>query len=131
MEPAQVRFDQIWPHHHDPAQVRLEFVAEVVEWSLLDSLAAVERLHGQHIWREDVIRNRFDWGGSKCVYALAVRVSRLSAPVALPMLPSYGGCKSWIDLEQEVETAEATPVLDAEHFSEKLRRFQSVLFVST
>jgi len=131
VERSQLRFDQIWPHHQDATRTRLEFIAEVVEWSLLDSLSAAGRLQGQHIWREDVIRKRFDWGGSKSVYALAVRVSRLPVPVVLPMLQSYGGCKSWIDLEQEVETAETIPVLDEEHFSEKLRSFQSVRFVSS
>jgi hypothetical protein len=111
----------------DPAKVRLDFFAHVVSWRRLDSLPAVERLRGQHIWRDEVIAQRFDWGQEKNIYALAVRVFRLPAPVELLVLPSYAGCKSWVDLEQEISTEAATPVLSKEVFNEKLNQFHAAL----
>ena len=99
---AQARFDQIARTFPPKNRVRLGFFANVVEWRRIDSLATAERLRGQHIWRDEVIAERFDWGKDKAVFALAVRVLRLAEAVELPMRDSYGGCKSWLELEQEV-----------------------------
>ena len=83
--------------------LRIQFAAEVVEARRLESLAAAERLAGQHIWRDDVIAERFDWGRDQGIYAMAVRVRQLAAPMDLPMLEEYGGCKSWIELEPSMD----------------------------
>src|ERR1044071_3757351 len=57
---AQARYDALAPQLSAGA-VRIEFFAEVVDWKFIDSLEAALRLRGQHIWRDEVIRNRFDW----------------------------------------------------------------------
>jgi len=124
---AQARYDEIAPHLPPPEVLRLEFCAEVVAWRRLDSLAAVERLRGQHIWRDDVLAQRFDWGKEQAIHALAVRVSRLPQRLELPMLPAYGGCKSWIELAEDISTGTAQPVLEAATFQAKLRQFESAL----
>lgn len=124
---AQVRYDEIAPHLPPPDVLRLEFCAEVVAWRRLDSLAAVERLRGQHIWRDDVLAQRFDWGKEQAIHALAVRVSRLPQRVELPMLPAYGGCKSWIELADDIPTDTAQPVLDEAAFQARLHTFESAL----
>ena len=85
---AQLRYDVLAPKL-SPSSVRIEVFVEVVDWKFLDSLEAALRLRGQHIWREEVIRDRFDWGKSKSIYALAVRAFRLPRPVELPMRVEY------------------------------------------
>ncbi len=107
--------------------VRLEHFAEVVEWRKLDSLEAVRRLKGQHVWRDEVIEQRYEWGRSKGVFALAVRVFRLEKPVELPVIESYGGCKSWIEVERDISAEGASPVVSDEVFAEALARFRSAL----
>ena len=124
---AQERFDAISKTFPPPEILRLEFFAKIVEWRKLDSLADAERLRGQHFWRDEVIAERFDWGKSKNIFAMAVRVFRLEKPIELPNLPSYGGCKSWIDLEQEITTDSGAPVLSEQRFAEKLAEFQKAL----
>ena len=124
---AQGRYDQLAPGLPGPDILCLEFCAEVVAWRRLDSLAAVERLRGQHIWRDDVLAQRFDWGKEQSISALAVRVSRLPQRRDLPMLPAYGGCKSWIELAEDIATDAAQPVLAEAAFQAKLRAFESAL----
>lgn len=124
---AQARYDEIVSHLPSPNVLRLEFCAEVIAWRRLDSLAAVERLRGQHIWRDDVLAQRFDWGKQQAIFALAVRVSRLPQRIELPMLPNYGGCKSWIELAEDIPTDAAQPVLVEAAFQAKLRHFESAL----
>ena len=124
---AQARFDDLATDFPAPGVLRLEDFARVVGWRQWDQLEDSQRLRGQHIWRDEVIADRFDWGRSKQIHALAVRVFRLPRPVELQMRPSYGGCRSWIELEEEVGTAGARPALDEAAFSRKLELFQSAL----
>ena len=75
---AQQRFDDIAAGWTDPSSACIEFFARVVEWKRLESVEAAERLRNQHIWRDKVIAERFDWGREKRIHALAVRVFRLA-----------------------------------------------------
>lgn len=124
---AQLRYDEIAPHLPGPDVLQVEYFARVVEWRQLDSLAAAESLRGQHIWRDEVIRERFEWGRNKNIFALALRVFRLPHAIKLPMLPSYGGCKSWIELEQDISAENAIPVLNDAQFEEKLSQLRKCL----
>ena len=124
---AQARFDQIAPSFPPKDRLRLEFFAELVSWQQLDSLAAVQRLRGQHFWRDDVIAQRFDWGRAKNICALAVRVFRLPKAAELPMLEEYGGCKSWVELDEDVPTAGASLVLADAAFGQRLKEFRTSL----
>ncbi len=124
---AQARFDLIAPAFPVADRVRLEFLAEVVAWKRLDSLAMAERLRGQHVWRDEVIAERFDWVKSKNLFALAVKVFRLPQAVELPLLPGYGGCKSWVELEREIAVGAAQPVLADAAFTDKLEAFHNAL----
>ena len=107
--------------------LRIQFVAKVVEARRLESLAAAERLAGQHIWRDDVIAERFDWGRDQGIYAMAVRVRQLAAPMDMPMLEEYGGCKSWVELEPSMDIDAANPVLEDVIFEQKLAGFREAL----
>ena len=124
---AQERLDQLESTMPPASHVRIEFYAHVVSWRRLTSLAAAERLQGQHIWRDEVIRERFEWGKDENIHALAVRVFRLPQALELPVLSSYAGCKSWVDLETDIPTEGATPVLTKEVFNQKLDQFHAAL----
>ena len=124
---AQLRHDVIAPQLPGPETLRLEFCGEVVAWRELDSLSAAGRLREQHIWRDEVIAERFEWGRQKNIFALAVRVFRLPQKIELPMRPEFGGCKSWVELPAEIDVTNAAPVLDETAFAEKLARFHAAL----
>jgi len=125
--PAKKRYDEITPHFSAPDKLRLEFFAEIMLAKQLNSLSDANALRGQHVWRDEVIAQRFDWGRDKNIFALAVRVFRLPQLVELPMRLEYGGCKSWVELEQEVATDGAKPVLSGAAYEEKLNRFRARL----
>jgi hypothetical protein len=127
MPPAQARYDQIIDHLPDPAVVRLEGFARVVESRRLESLTAAHALRDMHIWRDDVIEKRFDWSHDKLIHVLAVRVFRLPAPVELPMRESYGGCRSWIELAEDISPLNAQAVLEENTFAAQLQRFHRAL----
>jgi len=120
---AQARYDLIASHFPPADTLRLEFFAEVAATARLTSPAEANALRGQHVWRDEVIAERFDWGRDKGIFALAVRIFRLPCAIEMPMLPDYGGCKSWIELEQDILTAGSLPVLTDSQFTGKLRNF--------
>jgi septum formation protein len=84
-------------------------------------------LQGQHIWAEQVIAERFEWGKERAIYALAVRVYRLPEEKLFDLLPEYGGCKSWTLLAASVDADISSPVLSDEAFHEKLNEFRKAL----
>ncbi len=126
-EAARRRFDQIAHGFPPPEIVRIEFLAEVVAWRRLESLSAAESLHGQHVWRAEMIAERFDWGREKNIFAIAVRVHRLPLAIELPMGTVYGGCKSWVELERDIPLVGVVPVLEQPAFDHKLQQFFAAL----
>ncbi|MBV9455161.1 MAG: DUF1802 family protein, partial [Rubrobacter sp.] len=54
----------------------------------------------------------------KPLTVLILRAYVLPEPVELEYRTAYGGCKSWIELEQSVATAGSQPVLDDAAFEE-------------
>ena len=127
IDAAQERYDVILPQFPPSDKLRLEYFAEVRAARRLNSPEQAAALHGQHIWREEVIAERFDWGKEKMIFALGARVYRLPQAIELEMLPAYGGCKSWIELEREITTEGAEPVLTDRAFENELERMQSAL----
>jgi hypothetical protein len=124
---AQERFDQISPHFPKPAEIKIDYFARVESALKVDSFDAVKRLHRQHIWKDEVLAERFNWGREELIYAIAVRVFRLAKPFTGAMLPEYGGCKSWINLAQEVDLQNSEPILSDQVFAQKLSLLQSAL----
>lgn len=126
-EEGQACFDALAPSLPGPDRVRIEYLARIADSRRLECRSDVEALRGQHCWRDEVIADRFAWGKEASIFALALRVHRLVHPIELPVLPTYGGCKSWIDLETDVPTTGAVPVLDQVQFDRKLARLWSAL----
>jgi len=108
-------------------KVRIGSFAEVVDCRRIESLHAAESLKGQHVWIDEVIAQRFEWGREKNIFAIAVRVFRLAKPVEVPVLPIYGGCKSWIELEVPLKTDDAIRVLPEPGFTTRLNQFRAAL----
>jgi hypothetical protein len=124
---AQTRFDQLTPHFPPAGKLRLEFFAETTASAKLDSLSDVRALRGQHVWRDEVIADSFDWGRDKSIFALAVRVFQLPQPMEFPLLPAYAGCKSWVELDRDLPSNNARPVLSDTAFAAKLDAFRAAL----
>jgi hypothetical protein len=92
-------------------EIRLFFRLEWAVW--IDDWAALLRLEPFHIWREEVVRERFDYdapAGLQCAFG---RVYQLTPAWTFPDRPAYGGCLSWVSLpEPAPEQFTLKPVLD-------------------
>ena len=48
-------------------------------------------------------------------------------PIAIALMDGYTGCKSWVELDVDVPTAGAVPVLADEAFGDRRAAIQKVL----
>ena len=97
--------------------VTLDFACWVDRWEVLAALRPL------HIWRDDVVRERFEYedrGGLQCAFG---RVYRADRPWTFPDRPAYGGCRSWVTLPSPPADLGWSPVLSE---SEHNRRQQEV-----
>src|SRR5262249_49315937 len=92
----------------------------------LHDIVAALKLEPLHLWSRETVQARFLYR-SPGLYALPVRVYRVLHPVELPETAAYAGCKTWVDLGQELVTGRATPVLSDAAFATFRRQLDAIL----
>jgi len=95
--------------------LRFTHVADVMAVRKVLYLERVLALDGLHGWSADTVRQRFHYR-TPGLFVLTVRVSALPEPVEVPDRPEYAGCKTWVELTDDVPIDGAKPVLSDEAF---------------
>lgn len=125
IEAAQKRFEKI--HQSNAKRVQIGCFAKVHWAGEIDSWERIFKIRNQHIWRESVIRERFEWGKKKAIFAIAVRIYRLPSPVEIPLLNAYEGCRSWVQIIPNIAHKGLVPVLDDASFTRRFDAFQNAI----
>lgn len=94
--------------------------AQVTDCFVAKNFDLLRRLAPYHLWNEEFIQMRFNYKSQSPLYVLLLRAFE-TASSQLPVRPEYGGCRSWVELDRELSTSSARPVL-GEHEFENLRR---------
>jgi len=76
----------------------------------------LEALNDHHMWTHEYAESRFKWRPKKPLTVLVLRTYVLPETVELLYREGYGGCKSWIELEDSVSLEGARPALSDEEF---------------
>ena len=105
------------PDRSDQDSLIFTSFAEVHAAYEISSPEALEAIDSHHIWTPEYAESRFKWRPKKPLTVLVLRTYLLPDPVELPYSESYGGCKSWIELDEAVSTDGARPALDDEEFT--------------
>lgn len=74
---------------------------ETVETGRLTDWAEVEKLAPRHIWKEEIVRERFEWGEEPGIAWARIRAWVLDDPWILKDRATFGGCRSWFGLPPE------------------------------
>ncbi len=80
-----------------------------------------------HIWTDDYANKRLHWRPKQPLTIALLRVYELQQPQAMPILDEYSGCKSWVDLGQDVPLGYMKPVLSDEAYEEQANVFRQAL----
>ena len=103
------------PDLTDDGPLRFSSFAEVEGAFEISEAEDLARLNDHHMWTHEYAESRFKWRPKKPLTVLVLRTYVLPETVELPYREGYGGCKSWIELEDAVSVAGARPALsDAE-----------------
>jgi hypothetical protein len=112
--------------------VSLRAVAEVVDTVEAPSLEHLVALEPRTVWTDRYLTLRFrqrQLSETTPVRPLVavLRVAALPAPVEVPDLPEYGGCRSWIELREPPDAAAAVPLWREERIAEEVAAVRRLL----
>ncbi|WP_016953391.1 DUF1802 family protein [Anabaena sp. PCC 7108] len=80
-----------------------------------------------HIWNEYFISDRLKWKPRQPLYILLLRTYKLPQAQDIPYLAEYGGCKSWIDLDQQVRLQGSQPVLSDTVYTQLVATIRGII----
>lgn len=98
--------------------------AEVFSVSTREQLSA---LSGEYIYTVDEMLKRYEFRPGEAVTAMAVRVYKLPRVTEIPFKTKYGGCVSWIQLEDSIPAEGAAAALTDGQFNARLEHIRRIL----
>ncbi len=105
-----------------PAQVRIAAWAQITDIIQIDQAAGVAALFPFHIWNEQFVHDRLHWKPKQPLYVLLLRVYQFASAHLIPYSEAYGGCKSWIALQQAFDLRDSHPVLDDRTYAQTVEQ---------
>jgi hypothetical protein len=125
-ENARPLLQQVADDAPPAGSVRLSLYAVVEEVIEVADESLLPRLGDLQILAEETLLERFHYRRPG-LFVLPVRIFRRLVPVTLADTPHFAGCRTWVDLGQDLSTADFTPALhDAEH-AVRMREIRSSL----
>ncbi len=115
------------PQRRDDEPVIFTSFAEVYRAYEVSEAEELEALDPHHIWTHEYAESRLRWRPKKPLTILVLRTYLLPEPIVLDYRDSYGGCKSWIELEESVPTAGSRPALEEPSFEKLVQPTLGVL----
>ncbi|MEN3941116.1 DUF1802 family protein [Prosthecobacter sp. SYSU 5D2] len=73
----------------------MEQVWKVTDWAQMEAIASF------HIWKEEIVKERFVYDDESCLHVALVRAYKLPERWAFPYAKGYGGCRSWVNLPED------------------------------
>jgi hypothetical protein len=93
---------------------------EIVRTWTIASAAELGRLAPLVVLPEETLLARFRFRPDQALYVFAVRAWELAAPAEVGFAEEYGGCRSWISIEDEIDVDGSRPVLDERTLAAKI-----------
>ena len=100
--------------------VRFSYVAEAVASWRVERLASMRAIEGEHGLAWNAVESRFHYRDRPGLSVVAVRVSRLARETTVAEVRRYGGCVSWVELDDAVDVAGAEAVLPRQRLAARV-----------
>lgn len=99
---------------------------EVVRtWTTRD-LAVLERLAPLVVIPPETLEARYRFRPDQALYVIGVRTWQLPQPVEVRYREDYGGCRSWVSVDEEIDVSGSSPVLGENDLQAKLASIDSL-----
>ena len=99
-------------------------VAVVLDEKDVSSQEVIDALSPFHIWSQDYIKARQNWMSEKPLKAVFLKIYKIPK-FEIPIKSEYQGCKSWIDINANIEAGEA--VLGEAELNSRLEKFKEIV----
>ncbi len=123
---ARPLLEEVETHRPPEGTLRLSHFAEVEGIYQLHDIVGAMKLAGLHLWSEEAVRQRFFYRRPG-LFVLAVRVYEVTPAHELTETPAYAGCRSWVELEQDLAIEPARPVLSDADFRKVMHTLDVLL----
>jgi hypothetical protein len=107
----------------DPDRIPIRLLAQVTDiFPAPPNIDDLRRMQEEYIWNDTYLQMRYNYRPDLPLYMILVRAFAL--PEAVPILnrQSYAGCKSWVNITEEIDVGGVKPVLTDADFSARLQR---------
>jgi hypothetical protein len=106
-----------------PSPVRITHWCDVVRTWRVHDLDTLMRLEPLVIFDLATLEQRYRFRIDQAIHVIGVRTFELKKPASVAMKDEYGGCRSWISLDEEIDVDGSRAVLSE---SEVKARFETV-----
>ena len=89
--------------------------------------AVLDSLSGHHMWSDGYAQKRLHRRPKQPLTVALLRVYELQQPQAVPVLDEYIGCKSWVELGQDLPLGTMWAVLSDEDYEAKAKAVRAAL----
>ena len=110
-----------------PDTVIIDTLAEVVEILEITEPERVTALTDFYICTDDYAQYRLKWRPKHALSIILLRAMKLKRPQAIPVLPRYGGCVSWVELEEAINVTGASAVVPDETLRSEIIRIKEAV----
>lgn len=131
---AENQFRDGFAHHlgaipgtEDSTHIELPVFCEVIRSFEVRDLERLLELRDEVIFTEATLRERYAFRPDQALHVIAVRAQRLTAPARIENLRRYGGCKSWITLDEMLEFDLAPALLSDDALNAAISRIEAKL----
>jgi hypothetical protein len=103
-----------------PDAVTITHWAEVVRTWRVREVAQLAGLEALTVMDRPTLDTRYRFREDQALHVIGVRAWRLPQPVTIAVTPAYGGCRSWLSIDDEIDVDGSVPVLDEHALAAKL-----------
>ena len=115
----------------DPRErVTITHWVEVVRTWSVRQLELLERLQPFDDIPRETLEARYRFRPDQALYVIAVKTFALPRPVEIRYSELYGGCRSWISVDDEIDVDGSIPVLSDAELAAKIESIAAILAVA-
>ncbi|CCQ50843.1 MULTISPECIES: DUF1802 family protein [Crocosphaera] len=115
------------PSGWHPETIEISSWANITNIFQVQDFSIIKQLYSYHIWTEKFVEERFNWKQRQPLFVLLLRVFLLPKPVIIPYDKTYGGCGSWIKLNNHISLAESYGAMDDNNYHQKLKEIRKII----
>ena len=107
--------------------VEIRHAATLVWHKVVTDRTLLAKLQAFHILTPQEVETRFEQKPAPGVQVALLRVFRLDPPQRIAWQKSFGGCRSWAEMDADLESCSRVSVLSDERFAELERELRAIL----